>query len=165
MIGTILMLHFGVFQLLSCAWRSAGIDARPLMNHPTRATSVAEFWGRRWNTAFRDVTHQLLFRPLAASLGAPAAFTVVFVFSGLVHDLIISLPAGGGYGGPTAYFCIQAAAVVIERSKLGRALGLGDGWRGWLFTALVLLLPIRLLFHDPFVLDVVLPFMNALGAA
>jgi hypothetical protein len=164
MIGTILMLHFGSFQLLSCLWRSAGFDAPPLMNRPTHSTSVAEFWGRRWNMAFRDLTYQFLFRPLRSRIGPVAALVVGFVISGVIHDIVISLPAGGGYGGPTAFFTIQAAAIFAERSRAGRALGLGHGWRGWLFTAIALLLPVRLLFHDAFVANVVVPFMKAFGA-
>src|SRR4029453_12843737 len=41
MIGLILMLHFGSFHLLSCAWRTAGVGARPLMKKPLRACSPA----------------------------------------------------------------------------------------------------------------------------
>jgi alginate O-acetyltransferase complex protein AlgI len=165
MVGTIWMLHFGSFHLVSCFWRSFGMDAPRLMQHPTRSTSVSQFWGRWWNTAFRDVTHQFLFRPLATQWGATAALVVGFLVSGLLHEIVISLPAGGGYGGPTAFFCIQAAAMLLERSTLGRAIGLGRGWRGWLFAGLVLLLPARLLFADPFVLRIAVPFMQALGAA
>lgn len=47
MTGLILMLHFGVFHLLSCLWRSLGAGARPLMDHPLASTSLSEFWGRR----------------------------------------------------------------------------------------------------------------------
>src|SRR5262249_58339187 len=76
MVGVVLMLHFGSFHLLSCLWRSAGGEAPPLMNRPLLSTSVSEFWGKRWDTAFRDLTHRFLFRPLASPLGprgAPAA--------------------------------------------------------------------------------------------
>jgi hypothetical protein len=165
MVGTILMLHFGSFYLVSCFWRQLGIDASPLMNQPIRSTSVAEFWGRRWNSAFRDLTHQFLFRPLTHRWGPMTALVVAFFVSGLVHEVVISLPAGGGYGGPTLFFAIQAVAILFERSSIGKSLGLGRSWQGWLITGLVLLMPIRLLFHDPFVTRIAVPFMKALGAA
>lgn len=164
MIGLILMLHFGAFHLLSCAWRSIGIDARPLMNHPLSSVSVGEFWGRRWNTAFRDLTHRFLFRPLNSTLGPRGAILAGFVFSGLIHDVVISVPARGGYGGPTLFFGTQAVAMFAERSRAGRSIGLGHGWRGWLFTMLTLVLPVYGLFHPPFVRNVIVPFMHALGA-
>jgi len=164
MVGLILLLHFGSFHLLSCAWRSIGIDARPLMNRPLASVSVGEFWGRRWNTAFRDLTHRFLFRPLNSRLGPQWAILAGFVFSGVVHDLVISVPAGGGYGWPTFFFGTQAVAIFVERSRAGRAIGLGRGWRGWLFAMLVLALPAYGLFHPPFVRNIMVPFMRAFGA-
>jgi hypothetical protein len=164
MAGIVLMLHFGSFHLLSCAWRSVGVDARPLMQSPFRSECLAEFWGRRWNTAFRDLTYRFLFRPLTARLGPTGAFFAGFAFSGLVHDLVISVPAGAGYGGPTCFFLIQAVALAVERSRLGESFGLGRGWFGRLFALLALAAPALLLFHPPFVHRVVLPFMEVLGA-
>jgi hypothetical protein len=165
MVGLVLMLHFGIFHLLSCAWRSLGVQqARPLMNWPLASVSVSEFWGRRWNTAFRDLTHRFLFRPLTARFGPRWALFSGFVFSGVVHDLVISVPAGGGYGGPTLFFVLQGLALLVERSPWGRKIGLGSGWRGWAFTAGVLLAPAMALFHPPFVERVVVPFMQVVGA-
>jgi membrane bound O-acyltransferase family protein len=164
MVGLILMLHFGAFHLLSCAWRSAGIDARPIMNRPLASVSVSEFWGRRWNTAFRDFTHRFLFRPLSSWLGPRRAILAGFIFSGIIHDLVISVPSGGGYGWPTLFFGTQAAAIFVERSRSGRAIGLGRGLRGRLFAMLTLALPAYGLFHPPFVRNIILPFMQALGA-
>jgi Membrane bound O-acyl transferase family len=162
MLGIVLVLHFGLFHLLSCAWRSAGVDARPLMQAPLWSTSLGEFWGRRWNTAFRDLTHRFLFRPLAAQWGARPAMAVGFLVSGLVHDLVISVPARGGFGGPTIFFVLQGSAIIAERSSVGRRVGLGRGRRGWLFTMLVLGLPLAWLFHPPFVLAIMVPFLNVL---
>ena len=164
MAGLIFLLHFGSFHLLSCAWRAAGVDAKPLMNWPVLAEGVSAFWGKRWNTAFRDLTHRLLFRPLAGRLGARAGVAAGFLFSGIVHDLVISLPAGGGYGWPTLYFTLQGLGLLVERSKFGKRLGLGNGWRGRMFTAVVVVGPAFGLFHPPFVREVVLPFLDAIGA-
>lgn len=164
MAGIVFVLHFGLFQLLSYVWRWSGVRAMPLMNLPILATSVSDFWGRRWNTAFRDLTHRFLFRPLAVRIGPRWSIAVGFLFSGLVHDLVISVPAGGGYGLPTLFFVIQAAGLLFERSGLGKRLGLMHGWRGWLFTMVVLIFPAGFLFHPPFVRTVILPFMECLGS-
>jgi len=164
MIGTVLTLHFGFFHLMSCAWRRIGVDAAPLMDWPLSSASVSEFWGRRWNTAFRDLTYRFLFRPLAFRVGAPGALFGGFLFSGVVHDAVISLPARGGYGGPTLFFSFQAGAIFLERSAFGRRAGLGRGAKGRAFTLAVLLIPLYWLFHPPFVERVIVPMMRALGA-
>jgi Membrane bound O-acyl transferase family len=163
MIGIVMTLHFGLFHLLSCAWRQAGIRARPIMDYPLLAQSVSDFWGRRWNTAFRDLTHRLLFRPLSNRFGPWTGLLAGFLASGLVHDLVITVPAGGGYGGPTAYFVMQGVALLAERSRSGRCLGLGQKLIGWAFTMLVVLGPVALLFPRPFVLGVARPFLQAMG--
>jgi hypothetical protein len=102
------------------------------------------------------------FAPWSRGQAALGATLAVFLFSGLVHDLVISLPVGAGYGGPTLYFVLQGIAVLVERSKLGKRAGLGEGWPGRLFAAAVVLLPIALLFHPPFVLNAIVPTLTAL---
>jgi len=164
MAGIVLSLHFGLFLLLSCFWRRAGLQARPLMNTPVASLSLGEFWGRRWNTAFRDLTHRFLFRPLTRRFGGRAGLAGGFLFSGLVHELVISWPARGGYGGPTLFFVVQGLGILLERSRFGQEIGLGGGVTGRLFAMLVLLVPAPLLFHPPFVETIVVPFMQAMGA-
>ena len=109
------MLHFGIFGLLAIFWQSMGFRAAPIMNTPIASLSVAEFWGRRWNSGFRDLAHPLLFVPLSHKLGAGAGLWASFAVSGLLHELVISVPAGGGYGLPTMYFLIQALGICVER--------------------------------------------------
>ncbi|MBA4191447.1 MAG: hypothetical protein C0467_26000 [Planctomycetaceae bacterium] len=164
MAGLIFLLHFGTFHLLSCSWRAAGVDAKPLMNWPVLAVGVSEFWGKRWNTAFRDLTHRFLFSPLAKRLGPRGGVAAGFLFSGVVHDLVISVPAGGGYGWPTLYFVAQGFGLLAERSKTGKRLGLGAGWQGRAFTTAIVVAPVYGLFHPPFVIEVILPFLAMIGA-
>jgi hypothetical protein len=111
MLGLILLLHFGSFQLITLVWQTFGVRAEPIMSAPLRSTSLVEFWGKRWNLGFRQLSYELIFRPLHRALGAEAAGLLVFLVSGLIHDLVISVPAREGYGLPTAYFLLQGAGI------------------------------------------------------
>jgi alginate O-acetyltransferase complex protein AlgI len=162
MAGTVLLLHFGLFALLSHLYRAAGVEARPLMDSPLVAGSLTGFWNR-WNTGFNTLAQDFLFRPLARRVGSPASTLAVFAVSGLVHDLVISLPARGGFGWPTAYFLLQGAGVLFERGGIGRRLGLRKGWRGRLFMMAVTLAPLPWLFHFPFRNNIILPMLNGIG--
>lgn len=164
MVGVIFVLHFGTFHLLALLWRTRGIAARPLMNAPVLATSLTEFWGRRWNAAFHELVHRYLFRPLHRRVGAAGAVLAVFAVSGVIHDLVISVPARAGYGKPTAYFLLHGLGVLLERSAFGRRVGLGRGWRGRTFALAVAVLPVGWLFHPEFIHRIILPFLRAIGA-
>jgi len=164
MLGLILLLHFGSFEVVALFWQTVGVDASPIMSAPLRSTSLSEFWGNRWNLGFRQLSHDLIFRPLLKSCGAEVASFLVFLASGLVHDFVISFPAHGGYGLPTTYFVMQGLGVTIERSSFGKRLRLRKGFRGWLFTMIVTAAPVFLLFHRLFVLRVILPFLEAIRA-
>jgi predicted DCC family thiol-disulfide oxidoreductase YuxK len=164
MLGVVFILHFGLFHLLSLIWRRMGIRATPVMKNPIGATSLTEFWGGRWNTAFHELAFRFTFRPLRRFAPPALAMLLVFGLSGLVHEAVISLPARGGYGLPTLYFLIQGAGVIAERSRFGRFVGLGRGVRGWLFTFFITVSPVLALFHPPFVKHVILPMLTAIGA-
>src|SRR6266567_3854149 len=156
MIGIILTLHFGLFHLLAIGWRAAGLDAEPIMEAPLRSKSVSEFWGRRWNGAFNRLALDFVFRPLARRQGIRIATLAAFLVSGLIHELVISLPAAGGYSLPTAYFLLQGIGILTERAL--------PQIRGQIFTIVITAAPAFWLFHPPFVRNVILPFMKAIGA-
>jgi alginate O-acetyltransferase complex protein AlgI len=100
-------------------------------------------------------------RPL---VGLTGATLLTFLVSGLIHELVISVPAGGGYGLPTGYFVLQGVGVACERTPIARRLGLGRGRRGWLFTVLVVAGPAFWLFPPRFVQHVILPMLAVIGA-
>ena len=164
MIGIVFMLHFGLFHLLSAIWRRMGIPAAPLMYAPILAHSLSDFWSRRWNLAFRDLAHRFVFRPSVGRLGIPGATIAVFLVSGIVHDAVISIPAGGGFGLPTLYFLIQAAGVLLERGLWGKREGICRAGIKRLFCAIVVIGPLGLLFHRPFLERVVQPMLVAIGS-
>jgi alginate O-acetyltransferase complex protein AlgI len=160
MVGFIVALHGGVFTLIAEYWQRQGRDVRPLMTCPIGAAALSDFWGRRWNTGFRDLMHSLVFKPMACRWSPGVATTMVFVLSGLLHELVITVPAGGGYGGPTVYFLLQALGVGIERGCPCRR----HGWVWRVRTLVVVLVPLPLLFPPVFVERVCLPFFTFLRA-
>lgn len=162
--GLILLLHFGLFHLVALGWQTRGVSAEPIMRSPLRSTSPSEFWGRRWNLGFRYLSHTYVFQPLRPLIGSAGATVAAFLASGVIHDLVISLPAQGGYLLPTAYFAIQAAGVLIERSAPGKRLRLDAGWSGRAFTLAVTAGPVMLLFHEPFISNVAVPMLRSIGA-
>ena len=164
LLGLIFLLHFGSFHLIALFWQARGVAAQPIMSNPIASKTLSEFWGKRWNLGFRQLAYDLIFRPLHKKIGPAASSLLVFLFSGLIHDLVISLPARAGYGLPTTYFLAQGFGVILERSTFGRKLGLQQGLPGWIFLFVVAAGPVFWLFHPPFVLRVILPFMKAIHA-
>ena len=162
--GLIFLLHFGSFHLIALFWQANGIDAKPIMSNPAASVTLSEFWGKRWNLGFRQLSHQFIFRPLLKRTSAMFAGLMVFVASGLIHDLVISFPARGGYGLPTGYFLLQGLGVIFERSSLAAHIGLQKEVPARIFTLFVTAAPVFWLFHPPFVHRVMLPFMHAIRA-
>ncbi len=163
LVGLGLLVPFGVFHLTALGWQAAGVDAKPIMNRPFLATSLSEFWGRRWNLAFRDAAHELIFRPVLRKVGPVWAAAATFVASGLFHEVTLSVPARGGYGLPLSYFLLQLVCVQTERSVTGSHLGLGRGWRGRIFCAVVVVLPAYALFHRWVLDDLLFPWLREIG--
>ncbi len=151
----LLVLHLGLIDLLPWLLRWAGWPAPLLFDRPWAARSLEEFWSRRWNLAFVEMNRRLLLRWLRGRCGRRLSRLAVFALSGMVHELAISFPAGGGWGLPFGYFILQAAMVEIEerfriRSRL---------W-AWFWV----IAPLPWLFHEPFRRAVILPFYCRLHA-
>ncbi len=154
--GLSLILHFGLFNLVAGLWRLFGAKCQPLFRAPLLSKSLAEFWGRRWNLAFSEMTALAIYRPLRGPLGTQRAMIAAFVFSGFLHELAISVPVKSGYGLPLLYFAIQAVGMFAEANLEHR------GWmrRPWLarvWTGLWIVLPMPILFHTPFLEGCVWP--------
>ena len=91
--------------------------------------------------------------------------TVLLAFTAVIIAILISIPAGGGYGRPTLFFMLQALGILVSRTATGKWLGIHRGFRGWLFTLLVVVVPCPLVFHSKFASQVVVPFLETIGAA
>ncbi|KGN44004.1 probable long-chain-alcohol O-fatty-acyltransferase 5 [Cucumis sativus] len=69
---------------------SFGIEVRRSFDEPYLATSLQNFWGRRWNRLVSETLHNMIYKPIRYDVGSPRwmAVFVVFVVSGLMHELL-----------------------------------------------------------------------------
>ena len=148
--GIGLLVHFGICDVLAGFWRARGVAVERLFVNPAASRTLGEFWGRRWNLAFHAVAREFVFRPVARRWGGAAGILATFLFSGLLHELLLSVPVGGGYGLPTGYFLLHGLLVLAERRW-------GLSSRIWaLFWVLA---PAPLLFHPWFVNQILRPLI------
>ncbi|WP_118972155.1 MBOAT family protein [Taibaiella koreensis] len=153
----ILIFHIGLCNIGVVVWGYAGVDLIPLMEAPWRSENLGAFWGRRWNTAFIQMTRTTLFIPFARRKQPVAALLIAFLMSGIFHEIALTLPVGAGFGRPLLYFMLQALLVLIERRY-----GSSHRPTGLLYTWLSLLLPFPLLLPPAFLKEVIQPLLLSL---
>lgn len=134
-------IHLGFSDMLTGLAQSLGWRVKPLFDSPLRARSLSDFWSRRWNRPFVELDRIFFLPGLTKKFGLKSGVIGVFILSGLLHEFAISYPAGAGYGGPLAYFGIQAALMLVEKRLKIKS-------RIWTLSAI--LLPLPILFHAPF---------------
>jgi hypothetical protein len=159
--GLSLLLHFGIFNLLAGVWRRLGARCDALFRAPLRSRSLTEFWGRRWNLAFSEMTALGIYRPLEPRVGRSAATFAAFLVSGLLHEIAISLPVHRGFGLPLSYFALHGLLRLAEQrlERAGHPIS-RHAWLGRTWTLFWLILPLPLLFHRPFLAGVVWPLLG-----
>lgn len=140
--------HFGALRLMTAFWRMMGFPVRVLFRNPFKLRGFRDFWGKRWNLAYSQMMARAVKRPLTSFLGERGSMFGVFVVSGLLHELAITVPVGGGYGLPTLFFLVHGAFCVLEK-KNSVTMGMLCG--------LVLVFGVPFLFGNKFVEEVILP--------
>jgi alginate O-acetyltransferase complex protein AlgI len=162
LVGYAFLLLFALFDAWSLVYRACGIGVEKLWHNPAASTSLADFWGRRWNRIFSGMLREVLFFPLARRVGAAAALVSVFLYSGLMHENF-SVAARSGYGLPLLYFVIQGAGMWLESRSAVRRAFQRRPWLGRLWTAAVVLGPCLLLCHEGFLREYAAPKLVSLG--
>ena len=158
LVGLSLILHFGMLSISAGMWRFSGVNTYLLFRQPAKASSLTEFWSNRWNIAFSEMTSVAIFRPLKNKIGPAPALMLAFMFSGLLHELALSVPVNAGYGLPMIYFVIQGSVVLFEKFLISRKVKfLQNGIVASVWVFFWLVIPMPLLFHPEFIKQVVWP--------
>ena len=134
-----------VYQLSTVAgvlfFRQDTAQWPPAFDAPWRATSLGEFWGRRWHQWCRRKFLFLGGYPLSILLGRPGIILGGFLASAVVHDILLVGLAGREAPWSTLIaYCIMAMVVLAEYTfyrLTGRKVG---GVVGWVWTMAWLLL-------------------------
>jgi len=158
LVGFSLVLHFGMLGISAGTWRLKGVNTYLLFKSPAKSMSLTEFWSKRWNVAFSEMTSITIFRPLRNRIRGATALMVAFIFSGLLHEIALSVPVNAGYGLPTLYFIIQGSLVLLEKVLSGNKVKfLQDKIYARVWTLFWVITPMPLLFHGQFIKQVLWP--------
>jgi len=159
--GFSLVIHFGLINLAAGFWRRSGADCRSMFRAPLESYSLREFWGRRWNLGFSEMTSLGVYRPLRPHLGRQGATFVSFLFSGALHELAITVPVMACFGFPLCYFALHGGGMLVETQLERRGFRFEDHrvfariWTGgWL------ILPLPVLFPEPFLREILWPMIE-----
>jgi len=160
LVGLSFILHFGILNLSTASWRFSGVDVKELFRSPYKATSLKEFWGKRWNMAFSEMTAMVIYKPLKIKYGIELAMITSFLVSGMLHEIAISFPVKMGYGLPFLYFVLHGLAMYAEGnvSLVKKITSHSIASHIWVFAWLIL--PMPLLFHHVFIVEVVEPLRD-----
>lgn len=141
LISLSLVLHFGLLNINAGLLNLWGYPAYKLFRAPLKSKSLGEFWGKRWNIAFTEMTSITVYKPLNRATDPKTAPFIAFLLSGLLHEVALTLSVQKKYGGPIFYFMLHGVLVVAERAFFRNQ----KPERLWCLFWLVV--PLPLLFH------------------
>lgn len=94
--------------------RALGTASDDAFDRPWLAKDLADFWGARWNQFIGRSLFHVVYKPWARRLGPLAASFAAFVASGVLHEVLYVLPAGGPVGWYLLFFGLQGLGVVAS---------------------------------------------------
>ncbi|KAI4968199.1 hypothetical protein ZWY2020_005311 [Hordeum vulgare] len=105
--------------LLPCIAAAAGalgMETEPQFDRPYLASSLRDFWGRRWNLMVSAIFRPSVYDPVRARAGVAAGVLASFAASGVMHEAMVCYlslrwPPGGGMA---AFFALHGACCVAE---------------------------------------------------
>uniref|UniRef100_A0A7C9A4Q4 Long-chain-alcohol O-fatty-acyltransferase n=1 Tax=Opuntia streptacantha TaxID=393608 RepID=A0A7C9A4Q4_OPUST len=108
-----------------------GVELEPPSDEPYAATSLQDFWGRRWNLMVTDTLRYTVYLPLRVFLSkylgkasaSAAAIATSFLVSGLMHELIFYYMSRVRPTWEVTWFFVLHGLCVVVEVALKRALG------------------------------------------
>jgi hypothetical protein len=93
--------------------RLAGFDTTPIVRNAYRSRTVSEFW-RRYNYRIHDWLYRNVFRATGGRRTPIRSLLLVFLVSGLLHEVMFALATSRPTGYQLAFFAIQGPAALAS---------------------------------------------------
>jgi hypothetical protein len=93
--------------------RLAGFDTRPIIQNAYRSRTVSEFW-RRYNYRVHDWLYRNVFQTTGGRHAPVRSLLLVFLVSGLFHEVMFALATSRLTGYQFAFFSIQGPAALAS---------------------------------------------------
>jgi hypothetical protein len=93
--------------------RLAGFDTTPMIRNAYLSRTVSEFW-RRYNDRIHDWLYRNVFRPTGGRRAPVRSILLVFLVSGLFHEVAFALATSRLTGYQFAFFTIQGPAALAS---------------------------------------------------
>jgi hypothetical protein len=94
--------------------RLAGFDTTPIVRNAYLSRTVSEFW-RRYNDRVHDWLYRNVFRPTGGRRAPTRSVLLVFLVSGLFHEVAFATATSRLTGYQFAFFAIQGPAALASR--------------------------------------------------
>ena len=128
---------------LPLAAGALGVEASPLFRSPYRATSLTDFWARRWNVRTSGLFRRYCFALLARH-GTTLALFATFAVSALGHAALADIALGRWAALSCAlFFLVQPIAIGVERRMGVARWAPAAGW-AWTMAFLTITSPLLL---------------------
>jgi MBOAT, membrane-bound O-acyltransferase family len=118
---SVIMQAFG--QGCWAVWRLLGIRSKPLVDNIWLSRTPVEFW-RRWSWPPHAWLNRYVYIPWGGRAHAGRATFIVFLVSGLAHEVMVGVGLGRVTGHQTAFFLISGLGVLASE-QLERLAGWG----------------------------------------
>jgi hypothetical protein len=113
---------------IAAAGGALGMEMEPQFDRPYLASSLRDFWGRRWNLMVSAILRPSVYDPVRAGAGKAPAVLATFLVSGLMHEVMMYyLALRPPTGEMTAFFLLHGVCCVAEESCARR--WAESGWR------------------------------------
>lgn len=105
-----------------------GLEIEPQFNEPYLATSLQDFWGRRWNLMVSSILRPTVYKPVQRIFNSQLlAVFATFLVSGLMHELIFYyLTRVSPTWEVTCFFVLHGICTAVE---VAVKKAVGERWR------------------------------------